>query len=79
MNGSVIEQHIKDLRIRAKIVAKPQRALVTHNSECWKYGQHHYECALRKIVHQQVTISALTNQLTSSIYDVPEVTNKGNH
>ncbi len=28
---------------------KPQRLEITHNEECWKYGQHHYECAVEHV------------------------------
>lgn len=29
--------------------AGPSRPLMEHGPDCWKWGQHHYECAKKKI------------------------------
>ena len=34
----------------------PQRAEMIHTPDCWKHGQHHYECALEKITQLQTDI-----------------------
>ena len=49
---------------------KPQRAEMEHSSDCWKYGQHHYECALRKINELQIINANLQHDNLSYSRDV---------
>lgn len=54
---------------------KPQRAEMEHNDECWKYGQHHYECALKKIEQQNLN-TQFWKGMYEQVYTPPH---PGNH
>lgn len=38
-----------------------QRDLVTHGPQCWKWGQHHYDCARKKLEDLETIKHCSTN------------------
>lgn len=52
----------------------PQRPEMTHNEECWKYGHHHYECAIRKIAELKIVNANLLHDNLQLSRDVDRAT-----
>ena len=61
-------------------MSQKSRALITHNNECWSYGQHHYECAMNYIHDLETRILDLEASLIRQYQDFERSEkNFGNH